>query len=97
MAKLASHGVQILGASKDLGSNEGCTSRRYDYSVRSDGHILRKFVVYFEPCAALGETTPRRHDYGWKLWRKLKTIPESADAMLRLKTLLEGKKDNGQS
>lgn len=83
MAKLSAHGYEV--ARVTIGSERATDQRERDlygedhtvvryehsYSFRSDGHILARVVCLdVHP----GESNPsrRRHDYGWKLWRKVR-------------------------
>jgi hypothetical protein len=82
MAKLSAHGYEVARVvyrdevpttefDRSL-YGEDHTVSRYEYHVsfRSDGHIMQRIVgLDTHP----GEANPslRRHDWGWKLWKKV--------------------------
>ena len=73
MAKLRVHGTELARFEREVhkeiveGSGESGTYV-YTYSIRSDGHILRKVKLRYDVKPAWG----RDIDWGWKLWKKCK-------------------------
>ena len=72
MAKLSAHGVElvridvIIPRTEPQYATDTVTEDRVVYSVRSDGHILRR-----ELCKGIHSNSPDEwHDFGWKLWEK---------------------------
>ena len=86
MAKLSAHGQELARLSKELDTPDGdlTTWERATYSVRSDGHILRKEDVRFRPDRY--DPEGRFYSYGWKLYRKLKGTP--AERRVKVRQLL---------
>lgn len=66
MAKLSAHGYEVarFETLESLGTE---TEYRVVYSFRSDGYVLRRLVAL--NIHAVGSP---HHDYGWKLYRRLK-------------------------
>lgn len=82
MAKLSAHGTEVarlvVSETRErddfsiglYGEAERVERFEHHFSFRSDGHILARMVgLDVHP----GETSPsrRRHDFGWKLWKRL--------------------------
>ncbi len=86
MAKLSAHGHELARLSKEIHTPDGdlTTWERSTYSVRSDGHILRKDDCRFKPDWL--DKDGRFHSYGWKLYRKLKGTP--AERRVKVRELL---------
>lgn len=80
MAKLSAHGYEVARIVLDFTrpasdfdrEHYGLTVCRYSdhLSFRSDGHILKRTVGH-DVHPRESEPKYRRHDWGWKLWRKL--------------------------
>ena len=79
MAKLSAHGFEVArfkkthfdDRSKDLGYS---MTHTFIYSIRSDGHILRKQDI-------LWHNDGQKHSYGFKLFRKAKKGVDSKDVI----------------
>lgn len=86
MVKLSAHGSELARLSKEIHTPQGELTvwERSTYSVRSDGHILRKDDVRLRPDRY--DPQGRLHSHGWKLYRKLKGTP--AQRRLRVRELL---------
>lgn len=69
MAKLSAHGYEVARVkfADDLGTD---TQYEVTLSFRSDGQIMRKLKALNIHNSAYGGSP--HHDYGWKLWKKLK-------------------------
>jgi hypothetical protein len=77
MAKLSAHGFEVARITRE-GDRDPSTQtyldgtpvanpvvhERVEFSFRSDGHVLRKFTTTWQD--------GHRHDYGWKLYVKLR-------------------------
>ena len=86
MAKLSAHGHELARLSKEIHTPNGDLTiwERSTYSVRSDGHIMRKDDVRFTPDRY--DPAGRFYSYGWKLYRKVKGTP--AERRVKVRELL---------
>jgi hypothetical protein len=72
MAKLSAHGVELaridVTTPQDGPKYDGDTvhTNRVVYSVRSDGHILRRTLAQ-----GIHGGSDEWHDFGWKLWKRV--------------------------
>lgn len=89
MAKLSAHGIEIArvvvarDATDDqpLGYDGRLAREEMHYSYRSDGHILRRWVVvYLDDGKVLAG---KRSDYGWKLYKRFRPETRKDPARLR--------------
>jgi hypothetical protein len=82
MAKLSAHGFEVARLTREVDVDPAkqtyldgtpvanpVVHERLEFSFRSDGHILRKFTTTWRD--------GMRHDYGWKLYLKLKGKPDT--------------------
>ena len=88
MAKLSAHGHELARYSKERSTPDGdlTTWERVTFSVRSDGHIMRKIDCRFGPDRY--DPQGQLHSYGWKLYRKVKGTP--AERRIKVRELLPG-------
>ncbi|MCP4651114.1 MAG: hypothetical protein GY853_13695 [PVC group bacterium] len=75
MAKLGIHKPLAI-FEQHMQPSEGTSEAKHRIAVCADGKILRCLIVRFKPDAF--DKKARLHNYGWKLWRKVKkgTRPE---------------------
>lgn len=96
MAKLSAHGNRRMQLTitesradhlKDSDGEQRVLERTTHYGFMEDGHILRKDSVVFPP-GPYDNGKSRRHDWGWKLWKRIKrdgrNVTESQDNVLRI-------------
>lgn len=90
MAKLSAHGYEVarLSINRNVDNHDGdgpdWQRYTYHYSFRSDGQIMQRIVGHdVHPDRAEGDG--RRHDWGWKLWKKLQD--PKRDTVARQKAL----------
>lgn len=96
MAALCKHGTELHRLTvkenrrdhlKDSDGELRVLERTTHYGFMEDGHILRKDSVVFPP-GPYDNGKSRRHDWGWKLWKRVKRdgrdIKESQDNVMRI-------------
>ncbi len=85
MAKLSARGAEVLWrASRDVDlskasdwTRENVVRKVAHIAMRSDGHVLQRTVTWFK-AGPYDAGKDRRHDYGWKLYRRAKPGVDSA-------------------
>jgi hypothetical protein len=94
VAALKNHGFEVarLSLTLEYPAPSGDASwtlvnvekEKIEYSFRSDGHIMKRRVEWFRK-------DDHRHDYGWKLHRRLKDRSASVE---RIRAYAERKRDS---